>query len=66
VDDGKALGGDQRLGWIYHGLVGTGRLGFNSKLLRGPIWTEIRGGFWISRGSEGVSARRTKNTNSGR
>jgi hypothetical protein len=62
----KALGGNQGLGWVYHGLVGTGRLGFNSKLLCGPIRVEIRGGFWISRGSEGVSSRRTKNTDSGR
>jgi hypothetical protein len=41
MDNRKALGGNQRLGRVYHGLVGTGRLGFNSKLLRGPIRAEV-------------------------
>jgi hypothetical protein len=55
MDNGKAFGGYQRLGWIHHGLVRNGRLGFNSKLLRGLVWTKIRGGFWILRGSKGIS-----------
>jgi hypothetical protein len=66
MDNRETFGGDQQLGWVYHGLVGTGRLGFYSKLLRGPIQTEIRGGFWIPRCGEGISARGTKNTGSGR
>jgi hypothetical protein len=66
MDDGEALRRNQRLGWIHYGLVGTGRLGFNSKLLRGSIRAEVIRGFWIPRGSEGISARGTKNANSGR